>query len=194
MKRFLFYFLNLTWGLPLNIVGGLVALVLVIARKKPKRWGDCFYFEVGENWGGLELGIFFLTSKNPSIHTRNHEHGHAIQNCFFGVLMPFIVNIPSAIRYWLRKFKTQKGKYIYSTIIAFCIGIIGSSLIFIPLTIFEIVGRLLIVYAVIICGWLLEKEIPQYKSNKYVDYDAVWYEYTATKLGTKYVGELNYGR
>lgn len=119
MKRFLFYFLNLTWGLPLNIVGGLVAVVLLLAGKKPKRWGDCFYFEVGENWGGLELGIFFLTSKNPSIHTRNHEHGHAIQNCFFGVFMPFIVSIPSAIRYWYRRIRTKKGlvnKTAYSDI------------------------------------------------------------------------------
>lgn len=139
MKRFLFYFLNLTWGLPLNIVGFIVAVVLLLAGKKPKRWGDCFYFEVGKtNWGGLELGIFFLTSKNPSIHTRNHEHGHAIQNCFFGVFMPFIVNIPSAIRYWYRRIREKKG--------------------------------------------LVNK----------TDYDAVWYEHTATMLGTKYVKGVNY--
>lgn len=120
MKRFLFYFLNLTWGLPLNIVGFIVAGVLLLAGNKPKRWGDCFYFEVGKtNWGGLELGIIFLTQKNPSIHTRNHEHGHAIQNCFFGFLMPFIVNIPSAIRYHYRNYREKKGlvnKTAYSDI------------------------------------------------------------------------------
>ena len=137
MKRFLFYFLNLTWGLPLNIVGFIVAVVLLLAGKKPKRWGDCFYFEVGEGWGGLELGIFFLTSKNPSIHTRNHEHGHAIQNCFFGVFMPFIVSIPSAIRYHYRNYREKKG-------------------------------------------------LP----NK-TAYDDIWFEGQATKLGTKYVGEIN---
>lgn len=109
MKRFLFYLLNLTWGLPLNIAGGLVAVVLLIAGKKPKRWGDCFYFEVGNGWGGLELGIIFLTSKNPSVRTRHHEHGHAVQNCFFGPFMPFIVNIPSAIRYWYRRIREKKG-------------------------------------------------------------------------------------
>lgn len=138
MKRFLFYFLNLTWGLPLNIVGFMVALVLLCGGKKPKRWGDCFYFEVGEGWGGLELGIIFLTQKNPSIHTRNHEHGHAIQNCFLGVFMPFVVNIPSAIRYWYRRIREKKG--------------------------------------------LVNK----------TDYDAVWYEHTATMLGTKYVKGVNY--
>lgn len=109
MKRFLFYFLNLTWGLPLNIVGFIVALVLLCAGKKPKRWGDCFYFKVGENWGGFEMGIFFLTDNTPSVTCRNHEHGHAIQNCFFGVFMPFIVNIPSAIRYWYRRIREKKG-------------------------------------------------------------------------------------
>lgn len=109
MKRFLFYFLNLTWGLPLNIAGFLVALVLLCAGKKPKRWGDCFYFEVGKGWGGLELGIIFLTSERPSERTKNHEHGHAVQNCIFGPFMPFIVNIPSAIRYWYRRIREAKG-------------------------------------------------------------------------------------
>ena len=110
MKRFLFYFLNLTWGLLLNIVGFGVAVVLLIKKKKPKRWGDCFYFEVGKtNWGGLELGIFFLTSKTPSIHTRNHEHGHAIQNCIFGPLFIPLVWIPSAIRYNYRNYREKKG-------------------------------------------------------------------------------------
>lgn len=119
MKRFLFYFLNLTWGLPLNIVGFIVALVLLCVGKRPKRWGDCFYFEVGKNWGGLELGIFFITDRYAGASTRNHEHGHAIQNCFFGFLMPFIVNIPSAIRYHYRNYREKKGlvnKTAYSDI------------------------------------------------------------------------------
>lgn len=103
MKKFTFYLLNLTWGLPLNIVGFLVAAVLLIAGKKPQKWGYCYYFEVGDNWGGLELGIFFLCSKNVGAQTKNHEHGHAIQNCYWGVLFPFVIWIPSAFRYWYRE-------------------------------------------------------------------------------------------
>lgn len=107
----LFYLLSFTWGLPMTLIGCLAAVVLLATRHKPKKWGYCYYFEVGENWGGLELGPIFLTSKNPSVHTRNHEHGHAFQNCWFGPLMPFVVSIPSAIRYWYRElFYCRKGK------------------------------------------------------------------------------------
>lgn len=109
MKKTLFYILSFTWGLPLTLVGLIVALVLTTLGYKPKRHGYCFYFEVGENWGGLELGIVFLTNKNPSNYIKNHEHGHAIQNCLYGFFMPFIVNIPSAIRYWYREIRMRKG-------------------------------------------------------------------------------------
>ena len=109
MKKTLFYILSFTWGLPLTLVGSIVALVLTMLGYKPKRHGYCFYFEVGENWGGLELGIIFLTNKNPSNYIKNHEHGHAIQNCLYGFFMPFIVSIPSAIRYWHREIRVRKG-------------------------------------------------------------------------------------
>ena len=94
----------------MTLIGCIVALVLVIAGYKPKRFGWCWYFEVGENWGGLELGAFFLVCKNAGIHVKYHEHGHAIQNCWFGFLMPFIVCIPSAARYWYREYlHSMKG-------------------------------------------------------------------------------------
>ena len=109
MKKPVFYALSFTWGILLTLVGLVVAGVLICAGKKPKKWGWCYYFEVGENWGGLELGIIFLTDKTPSVRCRNHEFGHAIQNCYFGVLMPFVVCIPSAIRYHYRRHLTKKG-------------------------------------------------------------------------------------
>ena len=104
MKKFLFYLLSFTWGLPMTIVGCVVAAALRITGHKPKRWGLCWYFEVGEKWGGLELGVFFLVQKRSSRHTRCHELGHALQNCVFGPLMPMIVSIPSAVRYHYRLF------------------------------------------------------------------------------------------
>lgn len=111
MKRTVFYLLSFTWGLPMTLLGCIVALVLVVTGHKPKRWGYCWYFEVGENWGGVELGVFFVTDKTPTEHTKNHEHGHGIQNCYFGFLMPVIVCIPSAIRYWYREYARYTQPY-----------------------------------------------------------------------------------
>lgn len=104
-----FYTLSFTWGIIMSIVGSLVAAVLFIAGYKPKKWGHCWYFEVGDNWGGLELGPFFLTDKNPSEHVRNHEHGHGFQNCTYGPFM-VIISLMSAFRYWYRELKyNRKG-------------------------------------------------------------------------------------
>lgn len=111
MNKFLFYLLSFTWGLPMTLVGCIVALALLITGHKPKKYGYCWYFEVGNNWGGLELGITFLTDKTPSEHTKIHEMGHGLQNCYWGLLMPFVICIPSAIRYWYRELKYyRKGK------------------------------------------------------------------------------------
>jgi hypothetical protein len=102
--------LSWTWGILLNIVGAVVALVLIVGGKRPKKWGYCYYFEVGgEYWGGTELGMFFLVNKNPSEDIRNHELGHGLQNCKWGPLMPFVICIPSFLRYWYREIRTRMG-------------------------------------------------------------------------------------
>lgn len=102
MSKTKFYTLSFTWGLPLTLVGCLVAAALIVIGYQPTKWKHCLHFEVGERWGGVNFGPVFITDKNPTIKTRNHEFGHGIQNCYYGFLMPFIVSIPSAIRYWYR--------------------------------------------------------------------------------------------
>ena len=109
LSKFWFYILSWTWGLPMTLIGAIVTLALKIAGKKVQKWGYCYYVEVGKNWGGLELGMFFLTDSSSLTITKNHEHGHAIQNCYWGVLMPFVICIPSAIRYWYRRIRTNLG-------------------------------------------------------------------------------------
>lgn len=136
-NNILFYLLSFTWGLPLTLIGCIVGVVLLILGYKPKKYGYCYYFEVGENWGGLELGMVFIANKNPSNYIKLHELGHGIQNCFLGPLMPFIVCIPSAVRYWYREWLVCSGRKKYS-------------------------------------------ELP--------NYDTVWFESQATKLGEKYMG------
>ena len=135
----IFWILSLTWGGILTLIGLTVALVLVISGHKPKKFGCCIYFEIGENWGGLELGAIFLTNKNPTFHIKQHEAGHGIQNIMFGVFMPFLVSIPSAVRYWHRIFLVETGRK---------------------------------------------------KESELSDYDSVWFEKQATKLGEKYFSNV----
>ncbi len=111
MSKPLFYILSFTWGLPMNLIGIAVAVYLLLTGHHAKRWNYCFYFEVGEGWGGTELGVFFLVNKNPSAHIKDHEHGHGIQNCYFGPLMLPIISIPSFLRYWYRELRYhRRGK------------------------------------------------------------------------------------
>lgn len=37
-----------------------------------------------------------------------HEAGHGLQNIVWGFLFPFVVCIPSAIRYWYRELKYHR--------------------------------------------------------------------------------------
>ena len=105
MKKFFYWFLSLTWGLPMTLIGLIVSLVLLITGHKPYKFGYTFYFRVGKNWGGLELGAIFITDQTPLKHTLYHEHGHGFQNCVLGIIYPFLIGIPSAIRYWYRELK-----------------------------------------------------------------------------------------
>lgn len=111
MKKILYWIVSLTWGGLMTFIGLIVALVLLITGHKPYKFGYTFYFKVGKNWGGLELGGLFITDSNPSLHTLCHEHGHGFQNLWWGPLFPFVIGIPSAIRYWYREIKYyRKGK------------------------------------------------------------------------------------
>lgn len=117
MKKYkvLYYILNLTWGLPLTFVGALVALAMIVSGHKPKKHAGCIYFNVGKNWGGLELGLFFLVDEVDYLQTKDHEFGHSLQNCIWGPLMIFVICIPSAIRYWWRQLHYYKHGKVPST-------------------------------------------------------------------------------
>ena len=110
MPKWLFVALSVTWGAPMTILGALVALGLILTGHKPRRHGGCIYFAVGENWGGLELGLFFLTDGNATEHTKNHELGHALQNCLWGVFYPVTIFLWSIARYWYREIRTRSGR------------------------------------------------------------------------------------
>lgn len=128
--RKLFYILNFTWGIIMNIIGGIGALVIMAMGHKPIRHAGNIVFKFGHHWGGVSLGIFTFMCVESGERTLNHEFGHSIQNAIFGPLFPFIVAIPSFIR--CQKFNSN-----------------------------------------------IKKGIPNEE-----DYDAIWFEGSATKWGT----------
>ena len=105
-----FYILSFTWGILYTLTGLLAALVLLLTGHKPHRWGWVWYFELGRSWGGMEWGIIFIKDKTSGDHLKDHEFGHAIQNCFFGPFMVILVSLPSTIRYWTRRLRAKRGK------------------------------------------------------------------------------------
>lgn len=88
----------------MTAIGLITALLLLVTGHKPTKYGYCICFEIGERWGGLSLGFVIITDKSADNDTKNHEHGHAMQNIIYGVLMPFLVGVPSVMRYWYREY------------------------------------------------------------------------------------------
>lgn len=111
--RFMFYLWQFTWGLSVNLIGGLLFLIF---KSKGCRWEKfCNAFIIyidGKNFGGLSLGLFiFMNGKDqePWRHdTRIHEYGHTIQCLLLGPLYWIVVALPSAI--WCNYFDEYRKK------------------------------------------------------------------------------------
>lgn len=95
------------------------AFCIIFLKGKPHKNGFSYIVEIGENWGGVELGAVALcgryaTQGSPAYdmqwyeHTRRHEFGHTVQNLIFGPLQLFIVGIPSAARYWYQRLTPER--------------------------------------------------------------------------------------
>ena len=194
MKKFLSYFvywlIQCTWGLPMTLIGAIAALGLLISGHKPKHLGPTVYFEVGESWGGLELGGFFLCDKHSPLETKYHECGHGLQNMIWGPLMPFIVCLPSAARYWLFNFNSPLTRAIYVSLLLLA-GIAvstGGAVVFALIGGFKaivILFEVLRMYFISLTIWLNVFQLPQFYNGKTPNYDAVWFEGQATRWGTK---------
>ena len=103
LKRILFYIISFTWGGIMTTIG-LVVLLVTLPFGKFGIYHGRIYKRIGKNWGGVELGCFFLCDNSANEYILAHECGHGLQNCLWGPLMPFVICIPSAIRYWYREF------------------------------------------------------------------------------------------
>lgn len=108
-KRILFYILSFTWGIITSLPGALIIGVLACFKRVHVFHGR-LYGVIGKDWGGLELGCFFLVCEecSNSNYTRKHECGHGLQNIIWGPLFLLVIGIPSAIRYWYRELKYNR--------------------------------------------------------------------------------------
>ena len=189
IKLFLFYLLSFTWGILLSMVGLLIAIVLLIAGYKPEIFHNRIYFEVGYNWGGVNLGFVFIVNRYALEGTKQHECGHGLQNIVLGPLMPFIVCIPSAVRYWIYEF-AEKGK-----LFEYEIGLLSIEMVLIIVSVVALYYFQIVLFAVVvslaiywcaICAWVIFVEGKKYNKKPYPYYESIWFEKQATMLGKKY--------
>lgn len=181
--KFLYYLIQWTWGIIMNIVGGITFIICKCCRCETYMYRNAVCIVVPWNFGGLELGMFFVRGKK-NISVCAHEYGHSIQNLWWGPLFPFVVCIPSAIRYWLREFKTTKTKQSFATVLCCLLTLVSMGIIVLGSAYMAcyIIGGLLFLYTAYIYYWLLALEIPKYEKGK-VPYDSIWFEGQATALG-----------
>lgn len=109
--KVLYWILSLTWGAILSIPGLIGLCILGMTGCPIIKNGFSFIVVVGNNWGGLNLGIISFVEKSDEEYfqsTRRHEFGHSLQNIVFGPLQLFIVAIPSVIRYWYQTIRDIK--------------------------------------------------------------------------------------
>lgn len=185
LKTILFWLISCTWGLPMTLFGAVGALALLITGHRPHRFHHYIYFEVGESWGGLEAGPFFFTDKNSSYDTRAHEAGHGLQNILLGPLMPFIVSIPSATRYWLfcrdDKINTVVGAILLLFFAFACISMFIINLY---------LGMVLIIYAIYLLIFYLA-ELRKLATDCTYSYYSIWFERIASDWGKKYFPKVD---
>ena len=109
LSKLWYYIISFTWGVSLSLIGAICGLALYVIGFRPEKNIYGWVFRIGENWGGVNLGVVSIVSKRAGQHTLLHEFGHSIQLCIFGpFIYPFVV-IPSVTRYWFRRYQESKG-------------------------------------------------------------------------------------
>ena len=120
VKSILFCAVQFTWGLPQNLVGSIVYLLL---RKKCRR--ERFHYSfvtyvAAEGFAGSTWGMFiFMNPERPEswVHdVRIHEYGHSIQSLLLGPLDLLVTGLPSMI--WaslpaLKRYRKEKHLSYY---------------------------------------------------------------------------------
>ena len=106
------YSLQRKKGWAMSVIGVGVYWILCQFGAVPKIYkGVCEYFEIGNAWGGISLGYFFICDKQCGDYIKCHEVGHCIQNAAVGGVTMLAYSIASAIRCGWRKVFSSKTSY-----------------------------------------------------------------------------------
>ena len=115
----LYYLLHCTWGIIMTIIAGLTAGVLYVVNLFTKNmtfkpYHGVLEIRLGKNWGGCDLGLVYLRDTTSNESVSKHELGHSYQ-VWLGIFFPFVVAIPSAIRWWIRRLQPNKPHKPYDS-------------------------------------------------------------------------------
>ncbi len=110
----LFYIVQWTWGLPVNLIGGIGYFICkYICAMPSQKFGYARIVYVPWKGGGLSMGLFIFIKddhkrKEWMYNTRIHEYGHTWQCLILGPLYYIVVAIPSFI--WCNFFAGYRKK------------------------------------------------------------------------------------
>lgn len=114
VEKIFVYLIQWTWGLPVNIVGGIAYLICTKILKHPhSKFGYANIVYLPWNAGGLSMGLFIFVRDEKEkeewlYNVRIHEYGHTWQCLLLGPLYYLIVAIPSVI--WCNCFARYREK------------------------------------------------------------------------------------
>ena len=123
-KAFLFYLVQWTWGLPVNLVGGIAFLICTkILGRRWQRFGYAYIVYLPWKQGGLSMGLFiFIRDQHPkkewTYNARIHEYGHTWQCLLLGPLYYIVIALPSVI--WCNCFEGWRKKHGVSYYKLYC--------------------------------------------------------------------------
>ena len=110
----LYWFLQWTWGILQNVIGGL--MTAFIRLRHPANKQTPFHHAVVTAWNGkgsMALGGYLFLDKNSGDEIVVHEYGHTIQSLILGPFYLFVIGIPSFL--WanfppIRKRRLKRGR------------------------------------------------------------------------------------
>lgn len=109
-----FYVIQWTWGLPVNILGGIPYFICTkILGYKHQKFGYANIVYMPWKQGGLSSGLFiFIRDEKENqewlYNCRIHEYGHTWQCLLLGPLYIIVIGIPSVI--WCHCFAKYREK------------------------------------------------------------------------------------